>query len=57
MHGGQFATLAEVIDHYRSASRAGFLKDEFSHADLADSEAADLIAFLRTLNAAPVAPR
>ncbi len=57
MHAGQFATLRRVIEHYRTAAAAGRLKAEFSHGGLSDDEIDALIAFLKTLSAAPLAPQ
>lgn len=51
---GQFATLAEVLDHYNAAPVAMIGHNEAKPLDLAGWELDDLEAFLRTL-AAPVA--
>ncbi len=50
---GQFATLAEVLDHYNTAPGAMIGHNEAKPLDLASWELDDLEAFLRTL-AAPV---
>jgi len=50
MHAGQFKTLDEVLKAYRFASQKGELAD-MVHGNLADSELAQLEAFLQTLNA------
>jgi cytochrome c peroxidase len=44
MHAGQFATLNEVLEFYRSAK-----SHELGHAGLSDRELSELEAFLRTL--------
>jgi cytochrome c peroxidase len=50
MHAGQFATLAQVIEHYRRAPNAAIGHSELKPLDLTDAEAADLVAFLGSLN-------
>lgn len=49
MHGGQFATLAEVMDHYNRAPWAVIGVSELAPLGLRDGELAALEAFLRTL--------
>ncbi len=49
MHDGRFATLEEVIDHYRTPP-AGPGRIEITPLDLDDEEAQALVAFLRSLD-------
>ena len=49
MHTGQFATLAEVIQHYNSGGFAIQGHNELTPLALTDEEAAQLEAFLHTL--------
>lgn len=53
MHQGQFATLDEVIAHYRKAPAAAIGHSELSPLDLSDMEAQYLVAFLGSLGAGP----
>ncbi len=46
MHAGQFATLEEVLDFYRTVAN----NPELGHRDLTDKELHQLAAFLRTLS-------
>jgi cytochrome c peroxidase len=46
MHAGQFATLEEVLDFYRTIAD----NPELGHRDLTDMELQQLAAFLRTLS-------
>jgi cytochrome c peroxidase len=58
MHDGRFATLEEVVEHYRHGVQAHPNLDPRLrtpdgaplHVDLTDAEAAALVAFLRTLS-------
>lgn len=50
MHAGQFATLAEVIDHYNRAPRAPAGHTELVPLRLSARERRQLEAFLRTLD-------
>lgn len=50
MHAGQFATLAEVLDHYNRAPEAPAGHSELKPLNLSASEIAELIAFLKTLS-------
>ena len=52
MHAGQFATLAEVIQHYRNAPSAPVGHSELTHLPLTASEMSQLEAFLRALSSA-----
>lgn len=56
MHTGQFATLAEVLHHYRVAPAAPMGTSELYPRPLTDPETAALIAFLRTLTDKPAGP-
>jgi len=49
MHDGRFATLEEVIDHYRSPP-IGPDRLEITPLEIDDAEARALVAFLRTLD-------
>jgi cytochrome c peroxidase len=53
MHAGQFATLPDVVAHYRRAPAAPIGHSELEPLDLTDAEAADLVAFLGSLNTEP----
>lgn len=59
MHGGQFATLEDVVHFYSNLDEAPVLvghRDETLKAlDLDDGQVADLVAFLKTLTGEPVA--
>lgn len=63
MHAGQFATLAEVLDHYNRAPAAPAGRTELKPLGLSRTELRQLEAFLRTLSgglsgpAHTVAPR
>lgn len=50
MHAGQFQTLEEVVDHYNRAPAAPAGESEIKPLQLSEREAAQLVAFLRTLN-------
>jgi cytochrome c peroxidase len=50
MHAGQFATLAEVIDHDARAPEAASGHTELKPLDLSESERKELIAFLKALS-------
>lgn len=54
MHDGRFATLAEVVDHYRRPPQTS--PGELMPLDLDDAEAAALTAFLTTLGDEVAAP-
>ena len=49
MHAGQFATLAEVVDHYDRAPDAESGSSELMPLGLTKSEKSALVAFLETL--------
>jgi cytochrome c peroxidase len=49
MHAGQFASLAEVLDHYNRAPAAPLGHSELEPLRLKPSELRQLEAFLRTL--------
>lgn len=50
MHAGQFATLADVLDHYNRAPEAPAGHSELKPLNLSATEIAELIAFLKTLS-------
>ena len=50
MHAGQFATLAEVLEHYNRAPAAPSGRTELKPLGLSRTELRQLEAFLRTLN-------
>ena len=50
MHAGQFATLADVLDHYNRAPAAPAGQSELQPLDLEPAELRQLEAFLRTLS-------
>ncbi len=50
MHAGQFATLGEVLEHYRTAPAAPSGTNELSPLELTDGQLAQLEAFLGTLS-------
>src|SRR5690606_24470110 len=50
MHAGQFATLAEVLDHYNRAPEAPAGHSELVPLGLSATELAQLEAFLRSLS-------
>ena len=61
MHAGQFAALGDVIAFYNAGGgdpgATGVVKDaRMVPLNLSDADQADLVAFLGTLNGAPVAP-
>lgn len=56
MHAGQFATLAEVMDHYDRAPAAPLGTSELEPLHLTAAERRQLIAFLGTLTAPLAAP-
>jgi cytochrome c peroxidase len=56
MHAGQFATLAEVLDHYNRAPAAPAGHTELKPLGLGAGELRQLEAFLRTLSGALSAP-
>ena len=53
MHAGQIATLDDVVEHYADARPAPFGHSELRPLRLSARERARLVAFLRTLSAAP----
>ncbi|MEO0615267.1 MAG: cytochrome c peroxidase [Pseudomonadota bacterium] len=55
MHDGRFASLEAVVAHYRAAAPAEDGSDDLFRLDITDAEAAQLVAFLRALSAAPEA--
>jgi cytochrome c peroxidase len=55
MDAGQFATLEEVVAHYDRAPRAPLGTTELHPLTLSAAERRQLVAFLRALDAAPVA--
>ena len=55
MDAGQFATLEEVVAHYDRAPRAPLGRTELRPLALSADERRQLVAFLRALDAAPVA--
>jgi len=50
MHAGQYATLAQVLDHYNRAPAAPGGRTELHALHLSDDERRQLEAFLRALN-------
>jgi cytochrome c peroxidase len=56
MHAGQFATLAEVLDHYNRAPAAPAGHSELKALGLSRGELGQLEAFLRTLSGSLSAP-
>ncbi len=50
MHAGQMASLDEVVRHYARAPEAAAGHSELKPVRLSDSEVADVVAFLGTLN-------
>ncbi len=50
MHAGQFATLEQVLQHYNTAPRAPAGHSELEPLGLNDTQIAQIIAFLRTLD-------
>jgi cytochrome c peroxidase len=51
MHAGQFASLAEVLDHYNRAPLAPAGHNELEALGLSPTEISQIIAFLHTLSA------
>lgn len=56
MHAGQFATLADVLDHYNRAPRASAGHSELKPLRMTAKELRQLEAFLRTLSGGTSAP-
>ena len=56
MHAGQFTTLAQVIQHYRTAPKPPLGATELRALTLSTQEALELEAFVRSLNAPIDAP-
>jgi cytochrome c peroxidase len=52
MHAGQFATLEEVLNHYNTAPEAPAGHSELEPLNLSDTQLAQIIAFLKTLDGA-----
>ena len=52
MHAGQFVTLEEVLNHYNTAPEAPAGHSELEPLNLSDTQLAQIIAFLKTLNSA-----
>jgi len=50
MHDGRFATLEEVVEHYRDPPREAGRRHELLPLDLDRQEVEALIAFLKTLD-------
>jgi cytochrome c peroxidase len=50
MHAGQFATLAQVLNHYNRAPAAPAGHSELKPLGLSEQEIGQLIAFLQTLS-------
>ncbi len=55
MHTGQFATLDEVLKHYRTPPKGGLGHLELNPLDLTDREAKQIVAFLGSLTGPPPA--
>ena len=53
MHNGNFATLAEVIDHYVAAPPGVLGRTELLPLNLDAGQKEQLVAFLETLNEQP----
>jgi cytochrome c peroxidase len=51
MHAGQFASLAEVVDHYNLAPAAPVGHSELVPLNLSEQEKGAIVAFLKTLEA------
>jgi cytochrome c peroxidase len=49
-HDGRFTTLEQVVDHYRRPPQAALAAGEITPVDMNDTEARQLVAFLRTLD-------
>jgi cytochrome c peroxidase len=56
MHIGQFATLHDVLEHYRLAPGARVSVSELAPLAFSDRQLGDLEAFLRTLDGGISAP-
>jgi cytochrome c peroxidase len=56
MDAGQLHSLEEVVAHYNAAPRAPLGQSELKQLRLSATERAQLVAFLRTLSGATVAP-
>lgn len=56
MHAGQLATLAAVVDHYNRAPAAATGTSELVPLQLSAREQAQVVAFMRSLSGAVVAP-
>jgi cytochrome c peroxidase len=52
MHAGQFTTLEEVLNHYNTAPEAPAGHSELEPLNLSDTQLAQIIAFLKTLDSA-----
>lgn len=52
MHAGQFTTLEEVLNHYNTAPEASAGHSELEPLNLSDTQLAQIIAFLKTLDSA-----
>ena len=52
MHAGQFTTLEEVVNHYNTAPEAPAGHSELEPLKLSDTQLAQIIAFLKTLDGA-----
>jgi cytochrome c peroxidase len=50
MHDGRYATLSEVVEHYRHPPPAALAAGEIQPIDISDEEARQLVAFLVTLD-------
>jgi cytochrome c peroxidase len=50
MHAGQFTTLEEVLNHYNTAPAAPAGHSELEPLNLSETQIAQIIAFLKTLN-------
>jgi cytochrome c peroxidase len=50
MHAGQFITLEEVLNHYNTAPEAPAGHSELEPLNLSDTQLAQIIAFLKTLD-------
>ncbi|MCB9786919.1 MAG: FixH family protein [Deltaproteobacteria bacterium] len=53
MHDGRFATLEEVMDHYREPPPPDAARHELPTLDLTDRESEQIVAFLRALTDEP----
>ncbi len=50
MHAGQFKTVREVLEFYRSVSPGGDVRSDLEHSDLTDIEIVQIETFLQTLS-------